>query len=88
MSIDIVVVLPAPLCPSRAVICPLYMSRLKLSTALLRTPSFSCRFFLPENRRLKIDYMNITKEYTQCNMTYIHFTYMYIQVYNEGVHTM
>ena len=35
VSMDIVVVFPAPLCPSKAVICPLYMSKLRLSTAFL-----------------------------------------------------
>ena len=33
------VVLPAPLCPSKAVICPLYMFKFKLSTAFLLTDS-------------------------------------------------
>ena len=33
VSMDMVVVLPAPLCPSRAVMCPLYMLKLRLSTA-------------------------------------------------------
>jgi hypothetical protein len=33
---DIAVVLPAPLCPSSAVICPLYMSRFILLTATFR----------------------------------------------------
>ncbi len=35
VSMDMVVVFPAPLCPSRAVIWPLYMLRFKLSTAFL-----------------------------------------------------
>lgn len=34
VSMDMVVVFPAPLWPSRAVICPLYILKFKLSTAL------------------------------------------------------
>ena len=37
VSIEIVVVFPAPLCPSKAVIYPSYISKFKSSTAL--TPS-------------------------------------------------
>jgi len=46
VSIDIVVVFPAPLCPSSAVICPSYILHETLLTAILLLPNRLLKFLI------------------------------------------
>ena len=70
VRMDMVVVFPAPLCPSRAVICPLYMFRLRSSTATLRC---SCRCLLePLKNRDRKDCRMESMQHsvtTMCNLS-------------------